>query len=74
MGSSQNTTNKDGIVRINIELGDEPAKILNELKQRGLVKDNPDAVSQALLALYDRVLKRDLVKLRLGLLGEQQKE
>ena len=57
-------------VRINTEIEGEPAKILLELKQRGLVSDNTDAVNQGLLVLYDRTLKRDLARLQLQRLKE----
>ncbi|AIF84506.1 hypothetical protein NTE_02456 [Candidatus Nitrososphaera evergladensis SR1] len=59
-------------VRINTEIEGEPAKILLELKQRGLVSDNTDAVNQGLLVLYDRVLKRDMARLQLQRLKEVQ--
>lgn len=52
-------------IRINTEIEGEPAKILLELKNRGLVSDNTDAVNQGLLVLYDRTLKRDLARLQL---------
>ena len=57
-------------VRINTEIEGEPAKILLELKQRGLVSDNTDAVNQGLLVLYDRVLKRDMARLQMQRLKE----
>lgn len=60
-GPSKQTTR----VRINTEIEGEPAEILLELKQRGLVSDNTDAVNQGLLVLYDRVLRRDLARLQL---------
>jgi hypothetical protein len=57
-------------VRINTEIEGEPAKILLELKKRGLVSDNTDAVNQGLLVLYDRTLRRDLARLQLQRLKE----
>lgn len=57
-------------VRINTEIEGEPAKILLELKKRGLVSDNTDAVNQGLLVLYDRVLERDMARLQLQRLKE----
>ncbi|MEP0826459.1 MAG: hypothetical protein HRF40_13330 [Nitrososphaera sp.] len=59
-------------VRINTEIEGEPAKILLELKQRGLVSDNTDAVNQGLLVLYDRTLRRDLARLQLQRLKDLQ--
>lgn len=57
-------------IRINTEIEGEPAKILLELKKRGLVSDNTDAVNQDLLVLYERVLRRDLARLQLQRLKE----
>ncbi len=59
-------------VRINTEIEGESAKMLLELKKRGLVSDNTDAVNQGLLVLYDRVLRRDLARLQLQRLKEVQ--
>ncbi|MDG6995554.1 MAG: hypothetical protein JRN52_06510 [Nitrososphaerota archaeon] len=70
LGSREITSDKE-LVRINIELGGEPAQILNELKHRGLVQNNVDAVAQALIALHEKIIKRDLAKLRLGLQQEK---
>jgi hypothetical protein len=67
-GPSKQTTR----IRINTEIEGEPAKILLELKKRGLVSDNIDAVNQGLLVLYDRTLKRDLARLQLQRLKEVQ--
>ena len=47
-------------VRINTSIKGEPARILLSLKQRGVIVSNTDAVIQGLLALHERVLKRDL--------------
>jgi len=47
-------------VRINTELKGEPARVLLELKQRGLVGSNREAIAQGILALYEKVLQRDL--------------
>jgi hypothetical protein len=57
-------------IRINTEIEGEPAKILLELKKRGIVSDNTDAVNQGLLVLYDRTLRRDLARLQLQRLKE----
>ncbi|MDG6995544.1 MAG: hypothetical protein JRN52_06460 [Nitrososphaerota archaeon] len=57
--------------RININLTGEPAKILRELKERGLVQNNVDSVAQGLLALHEKVIRRDLASLRLGLQQEK---
>jgi len=52
-------------VRVNTVISGEPARILLELKSRGIVLSNTDAVAQGLLALDERVLERDLAKARL---------
>lgn len=67
---TQNADKPQTRVRINTEIEGEPAKILLELKKRGLVSDNTDAVNQGLLVLYDRVLKRDMARLQLQRLKE----
>jgi len=53
-------------VRINTQIRGEPAKMLLELKQRGLVGSNREAISQGILALYERVLQRDLTTKQLN--------
>ena len=52
-------------VRINTCISGEPAEILLQLKRRGLVTSNTDAVIQALLALHEKILDRDLRLARL---------
>lgn len=56
-------------VRINTVLKNEPAEVLVQLKQRGLARSNTDAISQALLAFYEKVLDRDLKISQLRNLG-----
>jgi hypothetical protein len=57
-------------VRINTQVEGEPARILMELKQRGIVVSNTDAVIQGILALHEKVLQRDLALARLNLIKE----
>ena len=52
----------------------EPARILLELKQRGLVNTNKDAVNQGLCALYNTVLERDLKQQKLNENQQKQEE
>jgi hypothetical protein len=52
--------------RINTHLKGEPARVLLELKKRGLVLSNRDAVVQGILALHEKVLQRDLAQARLN--------
>jgi len=47
-------------VHIRCQVTGEPAKILAELKKRGLVRSHADAVCQGLLALWEKVLRREL--------------
>jgi hypothetical protein len=58
-------TKKEPDVRINTAIKGEPAEILIELKKRGIVTSNSDAVIQGLLALYEKVVQRDLAIARL---------
>lgn len=57
-------------VRINTQVEGEPARILLELKQRGLVVSNTDAVIQGIIAIHERVLQRDLALARLNSVKE----
>lgn len=52
-------------IRINGTISDEPAQILLELKSRGLARSNMDAIGQALVSFYERVLERDTRAARL---------
>jgi hypothetical protein len=56
--------------RINTQVEGEPARILLELKKRGLVVSNTDAVIQGILALHEKVLQRDLALARLNSVKE----
>jgi len=52
-------------LRINTVIRGEPAKILLELKRRGIVTSNTDAIIQALRALYEKVVEQDLKRVQL---------
>ncbi len=56
-------------VRINTVLKNEPAEVLLQLKRRGLARSNTDAISQALLVFYEKLLDRDLKVSQLRNLG-----
>jgi len=61
----------DGLeIRINGTLRDEPARVLRELKRRGLCRSNMDGISQGLLTLYEKTLNRDAQASRLETLKE----
>ena len=59
-------------VRINGTLRDEPARVLLELKKRGLCRTNLDGISQGLLILWERVLDRDAKQLRVQTLTDRE--
>jgi hypothetical protein len=59
-------------VRINTVINGEPAEILLELKKRGIILSNTDAVIQGLLALYEKVVQRDLEVARLRSLKAEE--
>jgi len=47
-------------VWVNFVLVGEPAKVILDAKKRGIAKSTRDAIVQALLALNDKMLERDL--------------
>jgi len=61
-------------VRLNMILKGECAGILLELKRRGIALSNTDAVVQALLALDEKILKKDLARARLRALEKAIEE
>ncbi len=70
MSQAKDPRGQEILVRINTVLRSEPARVLLELKRRGIVRSNTDAICQALLVYYDRVLERDLKLLQLKNLGQ----
>lgn len=52
-------------VRINCCIDGEAARILLDMKKRGIVKSNREAVVQGLFSLYEKVMERDLQLARL---------
>jgi len=59
-------------VRVNCNINEDAAKILLELKKRGVIQSNREAVVQGLFALHEKVIKVDLEKARLKDLAEQK--
>ena len=59
-------------IRINTCISGQPAEILLELKRRGLATSNTDAIIQALIALYEKVVDRDLKAAQLKALKESE--
>ena len=51
---------EDEIVWVKCELEGKPARIVRELKRRGMVKSVREAVVQGLLTYWDQVMMRDL--------------
>jgi hypothetical protein len=52
--------NEPDIVYVKCELEGKPAKIIKELKKRGMVKSVREAVVQGILTYWDQVMTRDL--------------
>ena len=52
--------NEPDIVYVKCELEGKPAKIIKELKRRGMVKSVREAVVQGILTYWDQVMVRDL--------------
>ena len=44
--------------RINVTLRGEPARILHQLKQLGVIRSSTDAVNQGLLLLWTQIKKQ----------------
>ena len=57
---SKMSPNDTDIVYVKCELEGKPAKIIRELKRRGMVKSVREAVVQGLLTYWDQVMVRDL--------------
>jgi len=61
-------------VRVNGLIRDEPARILVEIKRRGLCRSNMDAIAQGLLALWERTLERDAKAARLKAVAKDEEQ
>jgi len=57
-------------IRINTTIKGEPAKQLLELKRRGIVITNTDAVVHGIRLLYQQIVEQDLKKAQLERLTE----
>jgi hypothetical protein len=59
--------NKERTARVHIRcaINGEPARILLELRHRGIIRSNADGVSQGLLALWEKVVRRELEEAQL---------
>lgn len=61
-------------VHIRCSIDGEPARILLELKHRGIIRSNADAVCQGLLTLWEKVLRRELQEAQLEASRELARE
>ena len=48
------------ILHVKCTLNGEPARLLRELKDRGIVRSVREAVAHGIMALYERTAERDL--------------
>lgn len=58
-------TSKHPKVRVNTTITGEPAKILLEIKRRGLATSNTGVIITALKALHEKILEADLKQAQL---------
>jgi len=61
-------------IRLNMILKDEAARMLAELRARGVIRSYADGVNQAIQLLYDKIMARDLSAARLKVLRLKQEE
>lgn len=57
-------------VRLNMILKAETARILLELKNRGVIRSYADGVNQAIRLFYDKIIEQDLRSARLKVLRD----
>ena len=62
---SRENKERSAKVHIRCAINGEPARVLLELKHRGVIRSNADAVCQGLLALWEKVVRRELEEARL---------
>jgi hypothetical protein len=61
-------------IRLNMILKDETARMLVELRARGVIRSYADGVNQAIQLFYDKIIERDLSAARLKVLRLKQEE
>jgi len=54
------------VIHVRCSIKGEPAQLLRELKERGIVSSVRGAVVQGILALYEETLERDLKRAQVG--------
>lgn len=69
-----NSSKEKARLRLNMVLKAETAKMLRELRERGIVRSYADGVNQAIQTFYDRILERDLRSARFRVLQTSQTE
>jgi len=57
--------NAEPKVRLNLILRGENAKILMELRSRGIVRSYADCIGQSVRLFYDKITRQDLLSIRL---------
>jgi len=59
--------NKERTARVHIRcaINGEPARVLLELRRRGIIRSNADAVCQGLLTLWEKIVRRELEEAQL---------
>ena len=60
----------DKSIRINTKISGIYADKIIDLKRRGIVRNNTDAICQGLMALKDKTIERDLAIARLKTIGK----
>jgi hypothetical protein len=58
--------NSQQVVHIRCSIKGEPAELLRELKERGVVSSVREAVVHGILAFYERTIERDLKRAQAG--------
>jgi len=57
--------NAEPKVRLNLILRGENAKILMELRSRGIIRSYADCINQSIRLFYDKITRQDLLSIRL---------
>jgi len=65
MTNPSKSRQESNVVHIRASIEGEPARILLQLKDRGIIRSYVDGVCQGLLALWRDVLKRELEEAQL---------
>jgi len=66
MTNRSKSRQESNVVHIRASIDGEPARILLQLKDRGIIRSYVDGICQGLLALWRDVLKRELEEAQLN--------